>query len=63
MATVTNLCTTPDKIELDYNAGRIIGYITYGTTVYRMLLIHVLDQENKPIPDTFKMTAVNPSIY
>ena len=63
MTIIINLNTAPDKIELDYNAGRIIGYIYYGSIVYRMLLVHILDKNNNPVPDTFKMTAVNPSIY
>ena len=63
MPTITNLCTRPDKIKILYNAGRIIGYIYYDTICYRMLLVHVLDKFNNPINNTFKMTAINPSIY
>jgi len=63
MFTITNLATRPDKVKIDYNAGRIIGYVYYGKTCFRMLLVHILDKNNNPIPDTFRMTAVNPSIY
>ena len=63
MPIITNLATRPDKIRLDYNAGRIIGYIYYGSSCYRVLLVHILDHNNNPIPDTYKLTAINPSIY
>lgn len=63
MVTIVNLCTKPDKIQVDYNAGRIIGYVYYGRVCYRMLLVHVLDKHNSPVPDTYKLTAINPSIY
>ena len=63
MPVITNLATKPDRIDIRYNAGRIIGYIYYGDICYRMLLIHVLDKNNNPINDTYKMTAINPSIY
>ena len=56
MTTITNLCTKPDKIRLDYNAGRIIGYVYYGDVCYRLLLVKVSD-------NTYKMTAIQPSIY
>ena len=56
MITITNLCTKPDKIKIDYNAGRIIGYVYYGELVYRLLLSKVAD-------NIYKMVAVNPSIY
>jgi len=63
MVKITNICTEPDKIQIRYNAGRIIGYLYYGPTCYRMLLVHILDKNNRVIPDNFRITAINPSIY
>ena len=56
MITIANLYTKPDKIELDYNAGRLIAYVYYGGTCYRLLVVKVCD-------NTYKMTAVNPTVY
>ena len=56
MTIITNLYTEPDKIVIKYNAGRIIGYVYYGDVCYRLLLVQVS-------PNTYKMTAVRPSIY
>ena len=63
MPIITNIATRPDKIDIRYNSGRIIGYVYYGDTCYRMLLVHVLDKNNNPINDTYRMTAINLSIY